>query len=508
MESLKRLFADSKPFVHVLVCVFAISSWVDINGMWVELPIFVTHLPEQWSLPSYITILSQIANIGPIIFFILAFLLARKTSIPKMTLDKVTSYAIMLVGVTATLLLAFLWQRTRYFLGEERSVALLALSFFLAVMDCTSSVAYVAFVSALKPVYLSSFFIGEGLSGLLPAMMALGQGAGDIVCKNGTSVQERNVSGVAVNVTSYFQYPVYLPPRFSVQLFFLLLSAMIGLSFAAFCLLNNLRHCTDQFVAAPATVQQETRYRESAGVSNPVCSGAEPTAARDQKDNALSEHDVQYLEADKRSAIQHSVSSSYGSTEEVLRSEASVAGGEDGEGAEGGGAEIPVSKILFMLALVVVVNFLITSFLLSIQTYSCLPYGIAIYNLVVTLSNIANPVACLISMFFAVQSLLVIVSLMTIGCTCAAYIIALAVMSPQPPLVDQAAGGPVAVLVWVGAAFFLTYTKVSVAGVLRRVGRRALLWYGAATQTGALIGAVTGFVLVNEVKMFKDASWC
>lgn len=64
------------------------------------------------------------------------------------------------------------------------------------------------------------------------------------------------------------------------------------------------------------------------------------------------------------------------------------------------------------------------------------------------------------------------------------------------------------VAVWVGASFFLTYAKISVAGVMRQVGRHALIMYGALTQTGALLGAVTGFVLVNEVKVFKDASWC
>lgn len=54
---------ESKLLVHVLVCVFAVSSWVDINGMWVELPILVSHLPEQWTLPSYITVLGQVCVI-------------------------------------------------------------------------------------------------------------------------------------------------------------------------------------------------------------------------------------------------------------------------------------------------------------------------------------------------------------------------------------------------------------------------------------------------------------
>ena len=39
--------------VYVLVIVFAMASWIDINGVWVELPLLVPRLPEGWGLPSY-----------------------------------------------------------------------------------------------------------------------------------------------------------------------------------------------------------------------------------------------------------------------------------------------------------------------------------------------------------------------------------------------------------------------------------------------------------------------
>ena len=39
--------------VYVLVIVFAMASWIDINGVWVELPLLVPKLPEGWGLPSY-----------------------------------------------------------------------------------------------------------------------------------------------------------------------------------------------------------------------------------------------------------------------------------------------------------------------------------------------------------------------------------------------------------------------------------------------------------------------
>ena len=42
-----------RAIVYMLVIVFAMASWIDINGVWVELPLLVPRLPEGWGLPSY-----------------------------------------------------------------------------------------------------------------------------------------------------------------------------------------------------------------------------------------------------------------------------------------------------------------------------------------------------------------------------------------------------------------------------------------------------------------------
>uniref|UniRef100_A0A674HXD3 Riboflavin transporter n=1 Tax=Terrapene triunguis TaxID=2587831 RepID=A0A674HXD3_9SAUR len=56
---------------HLLACVFGTGSWAALNGLWVELPLLVTELPEQWYLPSYITIIIQLANVGPLLVTLL-----------------------------------------------------------------------------------------------------------------------------------------------------------------------------------------------------------------------------------------------------------------------------------------------------------------------------------------------------------------------------------------------------------------------------------------------------
>ena len=320
------------------------------------------------------------ANIGPIVFFVVAYCLA-KTSVSKLTLDKVTSYAIMLVGLSATLLLAFLWQRTAEVAGQERSVALLALSFFLALMDCTSSMAFIAFLATLKPLYMPSFFLGEGLSGLLPALLALAQGAGDIVCVNVSSTEARNVSGTVVNMTTYSRYPSYLPPRFSVRVFFLLLSGMIATSLAAFSLLNFWGYCKDQFVAAASSCLQEgedgAREKsaeaggpvEGRGVSNPALD--EPAVVSNSF-SYTAEHNglAGSAPGSAKSAFGSSGPGSYGSqaTESGLGSFTPT--GRCGEGVElvsKRGPDVSMVTTCLLLTQVVVINFLGIGILLSVQ---------------------------------------------------------------------------------------------------------------------------------------------
>lgn len=56
------------PFLHVCVVAFGAATWIDLNGVWVELPLIVHQLPEGWNLPSYMAIIVQMACIGPIIY--------------------------------------------------------------------------------------------------------------------------------------------------------------------------------------------------------------------------------------------------------------------------------------------------------------------------------------------------------------------------------------------------------------------------------------------------------
>lgn len=167
--------------IHLLVCTFGMGSWVAINGLWVELPLLVAELPEGWFLPSYLTVVIQLANVGPLLVTLLHhFRPGYLSEVPIV-------FTVLGVGTIACTLFAFLWNVTSWVLGSQHSITFMVLTFFLALVDCTSSVTFLPFMSRLPTHYLTTFFIGEGLSGLLPALVALAQGSGLTTCVNVTT---------------------------------------------------------------------------------------------------------------------------------------------------------------------------------------------------------------------------------------------------------------------------------------------------------------------------------
>ncbi len=81
----KISFTERVILIDVLAALFGISSWVEINGLWVETPLLVERLPEKWNLSSYIVVITQLANIGPIAYSILKFNFSLKVINIKIT---------------------------------------------------------------------------------------------------------------------------------------------------------------------------------------------------------------------------------------------------------------------------------------------------------------------------------------------------------------------------------------------------------------------------------------
>lgn len=327
---------------HVLACAFGLGSWVAVNGLWVELPLIVNTLPEGWELPSYLTVIIQLANLGPLLVTFMHKLY------PGRLKEHIVIYSILSIGIVSCILLAFFWDKTTVVAGASRSTAFFIITFFLSLVDCTSSVTFLPFMMQLPAKYVTTYFIGEGLSGFIPGVIALAQGVGIAKCVNSSETGGNQTGG---NLTLQ---TVYLPPNFSTEVFFFLLATMMCFSLTAFISLNKLPRI---YELSADNLVPDTAASISSGLDNP---GVET-------DGEAVKHKGE--RAAKRKTVL-------------------------------GNSEHNMYQLIFIYCMVVWVNAATNGLLTSVQTYSCMPYGNLAYHLSAALSSVANPAACTIAMFF------------------------------------------------------------------------------------------------------------
>lgn len=431
--------------VHFLACAFGVGSWVAVNGLWVELPLIVNALPEGWDLPSYLTVIIQLANVGPLLVTLMHKLY------PGCLKEHIVIYSILSIGVLSCILLAFFWDRTTIFIGASRSTAFFIITFFLSLVDCTSSVTFLPFMMQLPAKYITTYYIGEGLSGFIPGVVALAQGVGMAKCVNSSETAGNHTGSL---------HTEYLPPNFSTKVFFFILAAMMCISLAAFVALNRLPRT---YELSTENLVQDTVVSISSNLDN---SGADLDGGS-VKNNG----------------------------EEVAQGRHLV-------------AKLSVYQLTFIYFLVVWVNSATNGLLPSVQTYSCMPYGNLAYHLSAALASVANPVACTLAMFIQNRSLVFLSLLAVVGTGFGSYNMAMAAMSPCPLLHGSAVGEAIIVLSWLFFTGTLSYVKVMVGVILRDRSHNALVWCGAATQMGSLVGSVIMFPLVNIYQLFKSGDFC
>ncbi|XP_029994230.1 solute carrier family 52, riboflavin transporter, member 3-A [Sphaeramia orbicularis] len=438
--------------IHLLACAFGLGSWVAVNGLWVELPLIVNTLPEGWELPSYLTVIIQLANLGPLLVTLMHKLC------PGRLKERYVIYSILSIGVLSCILLAFFWDRTTVVAGASHSTAFFIITFFLSLVDCTSSVTFLPFMMQLPAKYITTYFIGEGLSGFLPGIIALAQGVGIAKCVNST--QTGNHTN---NEDLWSLHTEYLPPNFSTEVFFVFLAAMMCISLAAFIALNKL----------PRIFELSTENLMPDMTEASTCSGLDNPGAEMNKEDAKCQGEGAHESRTLPICAKHSV-----------------------------------YQLTFIYFLVVWVNSATNGLLPSVQTYSCMPYGNLAYHLSAALASVANPVACTIAMFFQNRSLVFLGVLTVMGTGFGSYNMAMAAMSPCPLLQGSVAGEILIVLSWLSFTGTLSYVKVMVGVILRDQSHSALVWCGAAAQMGSLVGSVTMFPLVNVYRLFQSGDFC
>lgn len=409
-----RLKMVSLP-VYVAVLLFAMSTWISIVGVWVEMPILVSCLPESWNLPSYLVIIIQCANLGPAVYTIYDRWKSRERTrrvqhSSRIDVEVAVTLAVIIMSALSVFFMSLLWPTETEFGGEKHSVALLVLVCFAALASCTSSVVFLPYMARLPSVYISAYYFGQGLCGLIPGVAGLVQGAGkEPECINVTEGYPDTNETVFFNSSHVIAR--YHPPLFSTSVFFGFICVLLFVSAASFCALNFVSFCrltTSSDSAQSRTVSADTKS-ENAG------------------NNAL-----------------NSVgnSNAKGATEDVKLLPAAT-------GARNGIViEPPVMRqtavgrcrLRIMLVIVGIVSALWNGILPATQTYTCLPYGNLAYTLSICLSWIVSPLATFPNMIAPTSSLLLVGSITLCAVILSAFHLVLASMSPHPVLQGSIAG--------------------------------------------------------------------
>uniref|UniRef100_A0A670ZCI5 Riboflavin transporter n=1 Tax=Pseudonaja textilis TaxID=8673 RepID=A0A670ZCI5_PSETE len=401
-------------------------------------------LSAGWNLPAYLSVLIALGNLGPV-----SVALTHRFA-PKRLKERWLIHAIQALATATALLLALLWDHTVVVAGQPRSVAFLALAFLLALACCTSNVSFLPFMYQFPPLFIRTFFIGQGLSALLPCVLALGQGVGQLECLNATW---GNAS-----------QPRYLRENFSAGTYFGLLVALLvssALAFLALVLWHGRQEGPKERVPPEGGTGPEEVY-----------------PLRDDSDPAL--HD--------------------GITEGPP--------GRDSPPL----LTFWTGRNIYLLGLLGVSNALTNGVLPSVQSYSCLPYGNTAFHLSVVFGNIANPVACFVAMFLLSRPWGIggrdtsIIS--AAGCVFGAYLMGLAALSPCPPLQGSHVGVALVVLAWTCFSGLFAYLKVAISSLLHEAGHAALFWCGAVIQAGSLLGALVMFPPTSIYHLFQRGQDC
>lgn len=359
--------------------------------------------------------------------------------------ERLVIHCIQVLAVVASVFLAIFWSHVTTVAGELRSVPYLLLAFVLSFVCCTSNVTFLPFMFRYPPEYIRTFFVGQGLSALFPCIVALGQGVGKLDC-----IETEN----GTESRTYKE-------NFPAEDFFWFLFVMLTVSTLSFFALTYraVKPAEDNNAAQAPDHQEQKEQGEGHLLQN----GGSP----------VSEEQVEV---------------------EVVKQAPAVS--------------FWTLNNIYLLLLLGISNALTNGVLPSVQSFSCLPYGNMAFHLSVVLGNIANPLACFVAMFVLLRSNAGLGVLSLAGGVFAAYLLALAVLSPCPPLLGSNAGVALVVISWIIFTGLFSYLKVVVGSLLHEAGHAALLWCGVFIQAGSLIGALSMFPLVSVYHVFHQAQDC
>lgn len=400
-------------------------------GIWVEIPLLVNALPEGWGLPAFLTIIIQCANVGPATYALIYKFRSKspsKNSFVKIQRDFVgcdvlVSFVIIIVATLSVLFMCFFWQYTVIVAGVPHSVPLFILVCSTALVSCMSSVVFLPYMARFNAVYISAYYIGQGLSGLVPGLVGLIQGVGqEPICINTTNT--------IFNETGNFSYlepaltPYYKPPLFSVDIFFGFIASLLGISLLAFYVLNFASFSRKEMVENIVPTSDDIDESIDEPVLPVESNGRDKTPVLTNDNEASRSCLHASLEAGEEDFSKQA-------TEEEDTTIAVVEVKKPG---------VKPTRFALLLVTIGVVSAMTNGILPATQSYTCLPYGSLVYTLSIRLSSVVSPLASLSSMFLPRPSVKIVIFLTVVGVSLSTFQLTLAAQSPNPILRGQLAG--------------------------------------------------------------------
>ena len=214
-----------KLIVYGLVALFGLGTWTNLSGLWIELPLIVPFSPESWELPAKLALIINAANVFPIVLVFVSLIFKLNTAPFEVTVN----FVFLCTSISFAIGFALFWDGTASLFGTQQSLYLMLLCFFTAIIDSTSSITFIPFLHRYDPMYLNAYFVGEALTGLLPALFGFAQGIGVTDC-----VLTSNYSNA-----SYTEF--HHEPRFSVRTYYLALSSLPFSALIAFSFLRVMK---------------------------------------------------------------------------------------------------------------------------------------------------------------------------------------------------------------------------------------------------------------------------
>ncbi|CAI5452761.1 unnamed protein product [Caenorhabditis angaria] len=447
------------PLIFGLVMLFGSSSWMGTNSVWVELPLLTSVLPEGWNLPSYLAAVVQIACVAPLVYTVLhKGVKSFSVSTPLLI------FIFLILACICQLGLGIFWSYSSVFLGTQRSWPLYLLLFGLAIVNAISNVLFMPFMARFHPAYLNAYFVGMGLSSLIPSILSLIQG---------TSNYECNPNG----------QPTYFPPNFTVSTFFYVIFGCTCVALIAFLVLYRL--------GAHKHANQNKKIHEGTPLKNAKSPPATPPSEPEDDVDPIELHETGSTAID-------------GIVTELEREKTSIS--ESIKNVD----YITGVEYTILLLTTALVNAQMNGIIPSVQSYASLPYSQSTYHYGIALANVISPLVSFLPFFINLRSFPILGFLTICSSVFTGFIVYLAALSPNLIFDSESIGSILSIGSSLIAAGLHSYLRVVFASLLREghQSESRLFWCGVFIQIGSFIGSAVMFPLVNIFKLFHSAPAC